>query len=112
DQGPVQEWWSAALRADDRRVLEWAAADPAPRSDLVVRVDAPVDALVTRLARRQERQSRLEAVDGRALAEELARGAALLDALCAQLGDRPGARRTTLVTVDGFGTGAVDAVAE
>ena len=75
DQGPVQEWWSAALRADDVRVLEWAASDPAPRADLVVRVDAPVDVLVARLARRQARQSRLEGVTGRAREDELRRGA-------------------------------------
>src|SRR4029079_7833800 len=41
DQAPVQEWWSAALRADRDRVLAWAADDPAPRADLLVRVDAP-----------------------------------------------------------------------
>ena len=49
DQGPVQEWWSAALRADDALVLGLAEVDPAERSDLLVRVDAPLDLLVERL---------------------------------------------------------------
>jgi hypothetical protein len=112
DQGPVQEWWSAALRADDARVLAWAASDPAPRSDLVVRVDGPIDALAERLARRTGRQSRLEAVDGPVLEAELARGAALLDVLCEQLVHSPGTHRPVLIRVDGFGPGAVDSVGE
>jgi len=112
DQGPVQEWWSAALRADDARVLAWAAADPAPRADLVVRVDAPPDVLAARLARRAERQSRLEGVDGPALEAELARGAGLLDALCEQLVHSPGTHRPVLIRVEGFGPGAVDSVGE
>jgi predicted kinase len=112
DQGPVQEWWSAALRADDARVLAWAAADRAPGADLIVRVDAPFDVLAARLARRGARQSRLEAIAGPALEAELARGAALLDAVCAQVLASPGADRPRLVRVDGFGPGAVDTVGE
>ena len=112
DQGPVQEWWSAALRADDARVLRWAATDPAPRADLVVRVDAPLELLTRRLARRGDRQSRLEAVDGAELASELARGGRLLDALCDELVHSSGTRRPTLIRVDGYGPGAVEAVGE
>jgi predicted kinase len=83
DQGPLQEWWSAGLRADRARVLAWAAADRAPRADLIVRVDTPSDVLGTRLDRRAARQSRLEAVAGADRDAELRRGAELLDALCA-----------------------------
>jgi adenylate kinase family enzyme len=107
DQGPLQEWWSAALRGDAARVLRWAAADPAPRADLVVRVDTPTDVLVERLGRRVERQSRLEASDGPALAAELARGGRLLDALCEQLVHSPGTHRPLLIRVDGLDPGAV-----
>jgi broad-specificity NMP kinase len=112
DQGPVQEWWSAALRADDTRVLRWAATDPAPRTDLVVRVDAPLELLAHRLAGRGERQSRLEGVSGADLEAELARGQRLLDALCDELVHSPGSRRPTLIRVDGYGPGAVEAVGE
>jgi hypothetical protein len=112
DQGPLQEWWSAALRADSDRVLRWAAADPAPRADLVVRVDAPPDVLVARLARRPARQSRLEAVSGPELEQELQRGADLLDTLCAQLVHSPGTQQPVLIRVDGFTPGAVDSVSE
>jgi thymidylate kinase len=112
DQGPVQEWWSAALRADDARVLRWAAADPAPSADLVVRVDAPLDVLAARLARRNARQSRLEAVSGRDLEQELQHGSDLLDALCAQLVHPPGTHRPRLIRVDGSGPHAVASVGE
>jgi len=112
DQGPIQEWWSAALRADEDRVLRWAAADPAPRADLVVRVDAPLDVLIARLRRRDARQSRLEVVERQALEQELQHGAALLDALCVQLVHSPGTNRPVLIRVDGFGPGAVDSVGE
>src|SRR3954449_419552 len=112
DQGPVQEWWSAALRGDEVQVLRWAAADPAPRSDLVVRVDAPVDVLVERLGRRTERQSRLEASDAPTLAAELERGAGLLDALCEQLVHSPGTPRPVLIRVEGIDPGAVADVGE
>lgn len=112
DQGPVQEWWSAALRADDTRVLRWAATDPAPPADLVVRVDAPLGVLARRLAGRRERQSRLEGVAGVDLEAELARGEWLLDALCDELVHSPGTRRPMLIRVDGYGPGAVDAVGE
>ena len=112
DQGPVQEWWSAALRADDARVLRWAATDPSPRADLVVRVDAPLDLLARRLADRGERQSRLEGNGGEELGAELARGEWLLDALCDELVHSSGTRRPTLIRVDGYGPGAVVAVGE
>jgi len=112
DQGPVQEWWSAALRADDARVLRWAATDPAPRADLVVRVDVPADVLARRLAGRRERQSRLEGVSGEELAAEMGRGERLLDALCDELVHSSGTRRPTLIRVDGYGPGAVEAVGE
>ena len=112
DQGPVQEWWSAALRGDEARVLAWAATDPAPRADLVVRVDAPVDVLSARLARRTARQSRLEAVEGPALQEELRRGADLLDVLCTQLVHSPGSQQPVVIRVDGHRSGAVDPVVE
>jgi hypothetical protein len=112
DQGPIQEWWSAALRADADRVLAWAASDPAPQADLIVRVDAPAEVLAARLAGRAERQSRLETVDGAVLEDELARGSALMDALCARLVPFPGPLRPVLIRVDGVGTGAVDAVGE
>ena len=64
------------------------------------------------LARRAERQSRLEGVDGAALDAEMERGAALLDVLCEQLVHSPGTHRPVLIRVDGFGSGAVDSVGE
>jgi hypothetical protein len=104
DQGPVQEWWSAALRADDARVVAWAANDPAPRADVLVRVDAPLDVLAARLRRRRERQSRLEGVVGADLDAELERGARLLDALCDAWCPPDGTR--TLLRVPGLGSSA------
>ena len=108
DQGPIQEWWSAALRADADRVLAWAATDRAPRADLVVRVDTPVEVLAARLARRRarQRQSRLEAVDGPELGRELAHGARLLDLLC----DEWSTAGVAMVRVDGSEPGAVASV--
>ncbi len=112
DQGPVQEWWSAALRADADRVLAWAATDPAPRADLLVRIDAPVGVLLERLARRAVRQSRLEGLDRDALAAELGRGEALLDVLCGQLVHSPGTPQTRVLRVGGLEAGAADLVTE
>lgn len=110
DQGPVQEWWSAALRADAERVLAWAATDPAPRADLVVRIDAPTEALVARLTRRAVRQSRLEGLDRGALAAELERGRELLDVVCGQLVHSPGTPQTRVLRVGGLEPGAADLV--
>jgi len=111
DQGPVQEWWSAALRGDEDRVLEWAAADPNPRADLLVRVDAPIPVLHERLTRREQRQSRLEAVADADLDAALRRGADLLDAVCARLATgAAGAPR--VVRVDGCDRAAADVVTE
>lgn len=107
DQGPVQEWWSAALRADADRVLAWADADPAPRADLLVRVDVPDAVLLSRLGGRQGHQSRLERTDEVRQRAELHRGVELLDALCGQA-----ARQVRLMRVDGCDPAAAAAVAE
>jgi predicted kinase len=112
DQGPVQEWWSAALRGDEDRVLAWAAADPNPRADLLVRVDAPVAVLRDRLGRRDRRQSRLEAVAASDLDAELVRGATLMDAVCERLGARGDAPGPAILRVDGRDRAAADVVAE
>ncbi len=108
DQGPLQEWWSAALRADRERVLAWAAVDGPTHADLVVRVDTPVDVLVDRLAARPGAQSRLEGLDAGAQRAELARGDALLDALTAAWSAAAGSRR--LLRVDGRDPAALDTV--
>jgi predicted kinase len=112
DQGPVQEWWSAALRGDARRVLAWAAADGPSRADLVVRVDAPIDVLVERLGGRSGRQSRLEALDEPGLRADLIRGEVLLDELCSQLVHSCGTHRPRLIRVDGLDTAAGEIVGE
>ncbi|MBK5289094.1 MAG: AAA family ATPase [Acidimicrobiia bacterium] len=90
DQGPLQEWWSAALRADADRVLDLARRDPGEAPDLLVRVDTPILVLVDRLEGRGARQSRLEDGDGATRTAELERGNTLLDALFDQLVYSPG----------------------
>jgi predicted kinase len=112
DQGPLQEWWSAALRADSDRVLAWAAADGPTHADLLVRVDAPVDVLVTRLGRRAGAQSRVEGLDDVALRAVLTRGAGLMDALVEQLVHSPGSRRPRILRVDSEDSAAVGIVRE
>lgn len=112
DQGPLQEWWSAALRADERRVLGWAAADGPTRADLLVRVDTPVDVLVTRLAGRAGAQSRLEGLGPDAQRAELVRADALLDALCAESVHSSGTRRPRILRVDGLDPATVEIVGE
>lgn len=97
DQGPLQEWWSAALRAGDMdRVVELAQQDPSPCPDLLVMVETPVPVLVERLGARGPRQSRLEGVETAARAGELERGGALLAVLFDQV---VGAAGITPVTV-------------
>lgn len=113
DQGPVQEWWSAALRARDREgVLAAAAADPVPRADVLVRVDAPVEVLVERLERRAVRQSRLEALDRDELRAVLGEGSELLDRLTQRRSVAGGAREGGPIVVDGLDPAAVQRVAD
>ncbi len=90
DQGPLQEWWSAALRADAGCVLDLARSDPADRADLLVRVDTPIPVLAARLEARGLRQSRLEGGDSAARVAELEYGNTLLGALFDQLVYSPG----------------------
>ena len=90
DQGPLQEWWSAALRADADRVLDLARRDIGDSPDLLVRVETPIPMLVERLEARGPRQSRLEGVDPTTRVTELERGNLLLNALCEQLVYSPG----------------------
>lgn len=112
DQGPLQEWWSAALRADEGRVLAWAAADGPTRADLLVRIDTPVEVLVARLGRRAGAQSRLEGLGPDAQRAELERAGALLDVLCAESVHSSGTRRPRLIRVDGLDPAAVEIVGE
>ena len=112
DQGPLQEWWSAALRADDARVLEMAAHDRAPHAHLVVRVRAPIEVLVDRLADRGARQSRLEALDRASRADELRRGESLLAALIDQLVHSPDPESPTVLTVDGLDPTACETIVD
>jgi thymidylate kinase len=112
DQGPVQEWWSAALRADDRRVLVQSGSDPAERSDLLIRVDTPVPILLARLADRGPRQSRLEAVEPDEQRRELERGELLLDSLSEQLVHSSGLDGPGILRVDGQDPAAAETIAE
>ena len=112
DQGPLQEWWSAALRADDTQVLEMAAQDRAPRADLVVQVQTPIEVLVDRLEARGARQSRLEALDAEARVGELRRGESLLAALIDQLVHSPDPESPTVLTVDGLDPTACETVVD
>lgn len=112
DQGPIQEWWSAALRADEARVLAHAATDQADRADLVIRVDAPIDLLVARLEHRGPRQSRLEGVEIERQREELERGEVLLSKICDQLVHSPDAHALRLQRVDGRDTTAAESIVE
>ena len=112
DQGPLQEWWSAALRADGDRVLALAAADRADRADLIIRVDTPIDVLLERLGARAARQSRLEAVETAERRAELERGSVLLDALCSQLVHSPGTHRPVVKRVDGLDPAVPDLILE
>lgn len=112
DQGPLQEWWSAALRADDTQVVEMAARDRAPRADLVVQVRAPIEVLVDRLEARGARQSRLEALDTQSRAGELRRGETLLAALIDQLVHSSDPESPTVVTVDGLDPTACETIVD
>ena len=112
DQGPLQEWWSAALRADDTRVLEMAAQDRAPRADLVVQVRTPIEVLVDRLESRGARQSRLEGIDAESKVGELQRGESLLAALIDQLVHSPDPESPTVLTVDGLDPTACETVVD
>jgi hypothetical protein len=112
DQGPVQEWWSAALRADDATVLGLAEVDPAERSDLLVRIDAPLDLLVERLGARGPRQSRLEGLDPGDRLRELKRGELLLDSLSDQLVHSPGVHAPAIQRIDGLDPTAAETIAE
>ncbi len=112
DQGPLQEWWSAALRANSERVLALAAEDRADRADLLVRVDTPIDVLLDRLGARGARQSRLEAVETAQRRAELERGAVLLDTLCSQLVHSPGTHRPVVKRVDGLDSAVPNLILE
>lgn len=112
DQGPVQEWWSAALRADDVKVLGLAESDPGERSDLLVRVDTPLDLLVERLEARGTRQSRLEGLSPADRRRELERGEVLLDSLSDQLVHSPGVHASAIQRVDGLDPTAAEMIAE
>ena len=110
DQGPLQEWWSAALRANDARVLEMAAHDRAPRSHLVVEVRTPIELLVDRLEARRERQSRLETLNTVARVVELQRGETLLAALIDHLVHSPDSEGPTVLMVDGLDPDACETI--
>ena len=113
DQGPLQEWWSAALRGDRDRVLAALAADrAAPRADLLVRVDAPIEVLVERLSGRDVRQSRVEALPPAHRRSELERGSELLDALWNRPVDSSAWPRPLTIRVDGLDATAVSVVVE
>ncbi len=112
DQGPLQEWWSAALRADDARVLRQSGSDPAERAHLLVRVDTPVPVLLARLAERGPRQSRLEAVEPDQQRRDLERGELLLDSLSDQLVHSSGPERPGILRVDGRDPAAAETIAE
>ena len=112
DQGPVQEWWSAALRANADRVRQFAARDPSEVGDLLVRVDAPLDVLVERLGARNTRQSRLESVDALDRRRELERGEVLLDSLTDQLVHSPGVHTPDILRVDGLDPTAPELIVE
>ena len=110
DQGPLQEWWSAALRADEARVLEMAAQDRAPRAHLLVEVRAPIGLLVDRLEAREARQSRLERLDTTDKVSELQRGESLLAALIDQLVHSPDSEGPAVLTVDGLDPSACESI--
>ncbi len=113
DQGPLQEWWSAALRAGDvERVIELARQDPMVLPDLLVRVETPVPVLVDRLEARGPRQSRLEGVETASRAAALERGNLLLATLFDQLVYSPGVTPATMRVsgVDHTGVAAIVAV--
>ena len=112
DQGPLQEWWSAALRADDARVLEIAAHDRAPRADLVVQVRTPIEVLVDRLEARGARQSRLESLDTESRVDELRRGESLLAALIDQLVHALDPESPAVLTVDGLDPAACETIVD
>lgn len=112
DQGPLQEWWSAALRADDARVLEMAAHDRAPRAHLLVEVRVPIGLLVDRLEARGARQSRLETLDTTGKVAELQRGESLLAALIDQLVHCLESESPTVMTVDGLDPAACETIVE
>ena len=112
DQGPLQEWWSAALRADDQRVLRQSGTDPAERCDLLIRVETPIPVLLARLAARGPRQSRLEGVDSVQQRRELERGELLLDTLSDQLVHSSGLDGPGILRVDGQDPAAAETIAE
>ena len=112
DQGPVQEWWSAALRADDAQILKLAESDPAEHSDLLIRVDTPLGLLVERLEARGPRQSRIESLSPTDRLRELQRGELLLDSLTDRLVHSPGVHSTDLQRVDGLDPAAPELIAE
>ena len=112
DQGPVQEWWSAALRANPDRVREFAVRDPSEGCDLLVRVDAPLDLLVERLGARNARQSRLEGLDPAVRLVELGRGEVLLDSLSDQLVHPQGVHTRAILRVDGLDPTAPELIVE
>jgi thymidylate kinase len=112
DQGPLQEWWSAGLRAESAKILAFAANDRAVRSDLLVHIDTPVELLMQRLQARQVRQSRLEGLSPAERREELERGELLLASLIDQLVHSPGVPAPEIIRVDGLDTTAPEAIVE
>ena len=93
-------------------MLAAAAQDPIQPSDLLVRLDTPLDLLVDRLEDREQRQSRLEAVDRFGRRAELESGLDLLNALWTQRVVATRSQRPVGIRVDGLDPEAVDVVIE
>jgi len=82
EEGVVQTLWTIGLRARRDVVRRLAETLPAAlRPDLLVVVEAPVDVVRDRLAVRPSRHSRTQRLDAEGQAEELHRGATLLDSI-------------------------------
>ncbi|MGH3387137.1 MAG: hypothetical protein ACRDO1_21340 [Nocardioidaceae bacterium] len=82
EEGAVQTLWTLGLRA--RRDVTgplWAALNPLARADLLVMVDATVDVVVDRLARRESRHSRTQHLTVEQQRVELEHGRDLLERL-------------------------------
>jgi thymidylate kinase len=101
DQGVVQEWWSAALRADRDAVLDAMSRSLAtsPLPTALIRLDAPVDVLCERLQTRSLSQSRVERQALEDVRSELREAEHLLDEVLERVSAVPKARRPRLINV-------------
>ena len=83
DEGVLQAIWSIGLRSDVHPVLRLLEQDRAgwTAPGLVLVVDAPVDVVERRLARRRSQHSRTQRLAPSERARELRRGRELLDLL-------------------------------